>query len=124
MNKLELKEHILNTYGISSDTPFKDDDITEVFRHQNNRKWFGIMMDISKRTLGINEEGEITVINLKADFNMISSLLYEKGFYPAYHMNKEHWISVAIEEAETEKIKLLVDISYEKTMQKIKRRKQ
>ena len=122
MNKKELKEHILNTYGIVSDKPFKDDDITEVFRHQSNRKWFCIMMDIPKRTLDINEEEKITVVNLKSDFNMISSVLYEKGFYPAYHMNKEHWISVAIEEAENEKIKLLIDISYEKTMQKIKRR--
>jgi len=120
MNKEQLKEHIFNTYGINSDTPFKNDTETKVFRHPNNKKWFAIMMNVKKRSLSINEDGSLCIINLKTDFNMISSLLSEKGFYPAYHMNKEHWISVAVEEADEEKIKLLIDISYEKTMPKIK----
>jgi predicted DNA-binding protein (MmcQ/YjbR family) len=44
---------------------------------------------------------------------LIPNLIHEKGIYPAYHMNKRHWISVDIERYENlEKLKMMVDMSY------------
>lgn len=43
----------------------------------------------------------------------IPNLIRESGIYPAYHMNKQHWISVDIEGyEEIEELKMLVDMSY------------
>ena len=40
----------------------------------------------------------------------------EPGIFPDWHMNKANWLSVALEECiDDEKIKFLVDISYELT---------
>ena len=45
---------------------------------------------------------------------MVGSLLRENGFYPAYHMTKSSWISVVLDgSADDEKIKMLLDISFE-----------
>ncbi len=36
--------------------------------------------------------------------------------FPAYHMNKAHWLTIALDgSAEEEKLKFLLDMSYELT---------
>ena len=53
------------------------------------------------------------MVNLKCEADLIPTLIHESGIYPAYHMNKQHWISVDIEGYEdAEKFKMLVDMSY------------
>ncbi|MGC2871968.1 MmcQ/YjbR family DNA-binding protein [Ihubacter sp. mB4P-1] len=47
---------------------------------------------------------------------MIFSLLGQDGFFPAYHMNKQHWISIALSGAVPEsEIRVLLSASYEMT---------
>lgn len=53
------------------------------------------------------------IVNLKCEPDLIPTLIRESGIYPAYHMNKQHWISVDIEGYEDlHKLKILVDMSY------------
>ena len=58
------------------------------------------------------------VVNFKCDPILIDSLRNEDGFFPAYHMNKEHWITVSLDDVCDEKIKMLLDISFELTLSK------
>ncbi len=54
------------------------------------------------------------IVNLKSEPDLIPTLIRERGIYSAYHMNKQHWISVDIERYEdVEKLKMLVDMSYQ-----------
>lgn len=40
----------------------------------------------------------------------------EKGIYPAYHMSKAHWLTVALDgTVDKDKIKFLMDMSYDLT---------
>ena len=87
-----------------------------VFRHNGNRKWFAVIMDIPRKNLGLSGEGEISVVNLKCDTRLIGSFREEPGIFPGWHMNKAHWLSVALDgTVEDEKIQFLVDVSYELT---------
>ena len=116
MNKMDFKIYIEDTYGIIPDYPWESNPTFAVFRHTNNRKWFALVMDIPKARLGLSEEGMIDIVNLKCDPALIGSLRMEKGFFPAYHMSKDKWISVALDgSVDDEKIKLLLDISFELT---------
>lgn len=54
-------------------------------------------MDVPKAKLGLSGEGSIDVVNLKCDPDLIQILRQQEGFFPAYHMNKIHWISVALD---------------------------
>ena len=67
-----------------------------VFRHQENLKWFGVLMKIDWSKLDARQEGKIEVLNLKLD--QVSQLLEETPFYPAYHMNKKYWISIPLDD--------------------------
>lgn len=113
----ELKRCISEIYSIEPEQPFKNDNISTVFRHNRNNKWFVLMMKIPKSRLGANSDNTVGIINLKCDPIMIGSLLNEKGFYSAYHMNKEHWITICLDDCVSdEKIISLVDLSYELTI--------
>lgn len=121
MTRLKLKEYILEQYGIIEDYPFENDTTSAVFRHSSNNKWFALMMNIPASKLGIHSDKHIDIVNVKCDPLMLGSIIREKGIYTAYHMSKSHWISIALDgTAEDDKIKWLVDMSYDMTKKKIK----
>ena len=94
-----------------------------VFRHRINRKWFALIMDISKDKLGLAGNESIDVLNVKCDPLLIGSLRMEQGVYPAYHMNKDRWVTVAPDgSVEEQKIKWLLETSYALTDTDKKRR--
>ena len=64
----------------------------------------------------------VDVVNLKLPAVMYGSFGASDGVYPAYHMNKVHWISVVLADAADDLIGFLVNASYEATRDK-KRRK-
>ena len=73
-------------------------------------------MDIPRKNLKLPGDGEISVVNLKCETRLIGSFREELGIFPGRHMNKDHWLSVALDgTVEDEKIKFLVDMSYELT---------
>lgn len=123
MNRSELEKFISDNYVCISDFPWMQYPIFRVFRHPNNKKWFAVIMDIPKSKIGLPSDDIISVVNLKSDPIMVGSLLREKGFYPAYHMTKSSWISVALDgSADDEKIKMLLDMSFEATTVKLKKK--
>ena len=123
MLKEEITSYIKDTYGAEGEHPFFDDNETTVFRHGDNKKWFSIIMKIPKSRLGIRSEEKIHVMNLKCEFVLASSLLSEDGIFPAYHMNKKHWISIALDgSAKDDDIRWLLDMSYDMTNKLPKRK--
>lgn len=119
MIREDLINHIVNIYGSEAEYPFESSPDTIVFRHHNNKKWFAIIMTISKDKLGLKNTDDIDVVNVKSDPILIGNLMGEKGFFPAYHMNKTHWITIALDgSADDEKLKFLLDLSFDLTSKK------
>ena len=88
----------------------------------DNNKWYGVILSVAGSKLGLEDDNIIDVINLKSDPMLIGSLRGQKGYFPAYHMNKEKWISVLLGDAGLdEPIKNLLALSYELTAPKKKK---
>ena len=108
---------IRERYGEVPDHPFKKRySSSAVFRYPPNRKWYALVMDIERKVL--KEKGHekddavIEVMNLKVAAEKREELLKLKGILPAYHMNKEGWISVILVDlVDDERIMELVDES-------------
>lgn len=119
-----MKEYIESTYGVSAEFPWIKYPEYMVFRHIGNRKWFALVMEVPKEKLGLKNSGMLDIVNVKCDSVLIGSLRSENGFFPAYHMNKENWITIALDNSVSDgKIMLLLDMSYELTDSKSKSRK-
>ena len=88
----------------------------EVLRHNRNRKWYAAIMDVPRNKVGLEGEDLVDILNVKGNPDMIVSLLSQKGFFHAYHMNKQHWITIILDgTVADEEIYQLLDISYEMT---------
>ena len=123
MTRQELIDYIFDEYSVEPDFPFQMDDVTCVFRHAGNRRWFGIAMCVPCRTLGMNRDGSVDVLNVKCDPILAGSLRGKPGFRPAYHMNKDKWISVLLDgSVERGDITALLAMSYSMTAPKIRKR--
>ena len=115
MPKQEFLEYSLNTYRTSPDYPFDEDFETAVLRHTDNRKWYAIVMRVSRHKFGFDSDEVIDVVNLKLPTEMFESFGASDGVYPAYHMNKLHWISVLLPDAPEDVVQFLVNVSFEAT---------
>lgn len=116
MNRAELERYIAEAYSTLGENPWVQSPTNTVFRHRHNRKWFAIIMDIPREKLGLPGEEIISVVNVKCDPRLIGCFREEPGIFPAYHMNKAHWLTVALDgSTEEEKLKFLLDMSYELT---------
>lgn len=115
----ELAAYISDQYGVLPDHPFPRDEVSAVFRHPGSRKWFALYMRVPYRTLGMRREGSAEILNIKCDPLLIGSLRGKPGFLPAYHMNKDKWVTVLLDGfSSPEDIAALLALSYRLTSPK------
>ena len=120
MGKQELLEWVKRQYGTEPDYPWADDNA--VLRHREKRKWYGLVMEVERGKLGMPGAGSVCALNVKCEPVLIGSLRERPGFHPAYHMNKDKWITVRLDgSVAAEEIRNLVDLSYRLTMPKPKK---
>ena len=93
-----------------------DDEKNSVFRNSNNKKWYGIIMEINLNKITNNDKkGE--VLNVKLAPEKIESLISKTGYYKAYHMNKKNWITIILDDSiSDDEIIKLIDESYSYTI--------
>lgn len=122
MDRKDVFDYVKRTYQIEPAYLFKTSPEAAVLRHRPAKagkaaqKWFAIVMRVSGDRLGLGTEDEVDVLNVKADPELIMFLQAQSGFRPAYHMNKEHWISILLGgPVEKGRICSLIDSSYELT---------
>ena len=121
MTKEQFLDHCLDTYGTLPDYPFEKDFETAVLKHPGNRKWYAIVMRVSRRKFGFDSDGIIDVANLKLPTEMFGSFGASDGVYPAYHTNKRHWVSLILPDAADDTGRFLLNVSFEVTKGKCRR---
>jgi len=121
-----IKEQILayakKTYKTVPDAPFRTAPSYDVLRHAGTRKWYALFMDVPREKLGLPGSEYVDILNIKCDPVLSGSLRTGKGFFPAYHMNRESWLTILLDgTVAAEDIFPLLDMSYELTKKKSKR---
>ena len=87
---------------------------TAVVRRKYSKKWYVLILTLSKRKLNLDSDEAVEIINLHNSPEEIEKLIDNKTYFPAYHMNKKHWCTICLDgTVELEKIYKLIDISYE-----------
>ena len=69
-----------------------------VFRHSDNKKWYGLVMTIPRSRLGLSGEDYVDVLNVKLDDPLLRDLLIRQdGYFPGYHITRGNWVSVLLD---------------------------
>ena len=104
-------------YGNQLEYLWEKSPDTAVLRHEDNQKWYAILMRIPWDRLDKGREGLVEAVNLKHD--QVTDLLSQNGIYPAFHMNKRYWISLPLDDTLTdEKVLELFERSWFLTSKK------
>ena len=104
-------------YGNQLEYLWEKSPDTAVLRHEDNQKWYAILMRIPWDRLDKGREGLVEAVNLKHD--QVADLLSQNGIYPAFHMNKRYWISIPLDDTLTdEKVLELFERSWFLTSKK------
>jgi len=91
-------------YGNQLEYLWEKSPDTAVLRHEDNQKWYAILMRISWDRLDKGRDGLVEAVNLKHD--QVADLLSQNGIYPAFHMNKRYWISLPLDDTLTDEMVL------------------
>ena len=78
MERKDVFSWVKEVYGTEPDYPWND--WNAVLRHKGNNKWYGVVLEISEKKLGLTGEGIVDVINVKCDPVLIGSLREQSGF--------------------------------------------
>ena len=104
-------------YGNQLEYLWEKSPDTAVLRHEDNQKWYAVVMRIPWDKLEKGREGLVEAVNLKHD--QVADLLSKKGIYPAFHMNKRYWLSLALDDSlQDEEVLELIERSWNLTVKK------
>ena len=110
----EVINYINNKYGDELEFLWERSPKTAVVRRKNSKKWYAVILTLSRRKLNLDSDKLVEVINLHNSPEEIEKLIDNKRYFLAYHMNKKHWCTICLDgTVELEKIYRLIDISYE-----------
>ena len=112
-----IMSQVQEKYGNRLEYLWQKSPDTAVLRHEGNQKWYAVLMRIPWDKLEKGREGLVEAVNLKN--NQVADLLLQKGIYPAFHMNKRYWISLALDDSLSDDDVLdLLEISWNLTLKK------
>lgn len=99
--KSDITEQVISfvreQFGCELEFLWADTPDTAIWRRADNRKWFGAVMIVQKRKIGVNEDGSVEIIDLRAHPDEVESLVNREGYSRGYHMNKKHWITITLD---------------------------
>lgn len=106
-------KYILEKYGDKAEYLWEKFPKYAIFRNRKTEKWYVLIGEVKKIKLGIDSNEDIEIINLHAKPEVVEELVKAPDIYPAYHMNKKHWITIILDgSVELKKIYKLIDESY------------
>lgn len=119
-----IDEYMSLVYG-KCENPFVKYPHIGAYKESGNNKWYALINRVSYKTLDklLNEE-EVEIINLKVNKKELNDLLKKDGVYPAYHMNKDNWVSIVLDDTvKDEELIMLINDSYDLVQENISNKK-
>ena len=90
-----------------------------IWRNKKNNKWYGVLLVVKENKLAIESDKLVEIIDLRFQKENIHKIIDNNRFYPGYHMNKNNWITIKLDNSvETKKIFELIDNSYNLSLKK------
>ena len=112
-----IMAQVQEKYGNQLEHLWEKSPDTAVLRHEDNQKWYAVVMRIPWDKLEKGREGLVEAVNIKHD--QVADLLSKRGIYPAFHMNKRYWLSLALDDSlQDEEVIELIERSWNLTVKK------
>lgn len=107
----ELIKYIYEKYNDSLEFLWEKFADNAIVRRKDNAKWYAAFLTVSKQKLGFEDKIPVEIIDLRTE--NAENIVDNKNFFPGYHMNKKHWITIILDgTVSTDIIKTKIDESF------------
>ena len=108
----ELICYARDTYGEEAEYLWEKFPKNGVLRRKDNRKWYAAILTVAGNKVGLSTDSLVEIVDLRAEEQVVNRLKEQKGFAPAWHMNKKSWLTVLLNgSVELSTIKEMIDNS-------------
>lgn len=115
----EIIKYIKEKYDDELEYLWKKFPNNAVWRNKDNKKWYGALLVLAENKLGIESDKTIEIIDLRYPKEKIKNVIDNKKIFPGYHMNKDNWITIKLDESvDIKKLFDLIDNSYKLSLDK------
>lgn len=106
-------EYIRNKYNDELEYLWEKFPNNAIWRNRINKKWYAALLIVEKSKIGIKDEGQIEIIDLRLGSEKIEKIVDYDKYFPGYHMNKKHWITIKLDgSVDINQVYDLIDNSY------------
>lgn len=110
----ELIAYVRNQYDDELEFLWKKFPDNAIWRRKDTNKWYAALLTVSARKLGLDSDAVIEIIDLRMEPEEIAGLVDHVKYFPGYHMNKKHWITICLDgSVRTEEIFWRIDRSHQ-----------
>lgn len=92
----EVISYVRAAYGGELEFLWKRFPGNAVWRREDTRKWYGALLTVPERKLGLASGETAEIIDLRADPEELAALVDGERYFPGYHMNKKHWLTIRL----------------------------
>ena len=115
----EIIEYINNKYNDKLEFLWEKFDDNAIWRNKENNKWYGALLKVSGKKLGIDSDEIVEIIDLRYQKENIINIIDNKKVFKGYHMNKNNWITIILDDSmKIKDILDLIDNSYKLSLKK------
>lgn len=92
-----LIQTIRKNYGDELEFLWKKFPDNAIWRRADTKKWYALLMKISKRKLGLDSDEIVTITDFRLTNKQRDRLIDNQTYFPGYHMNKQHWFTIILD---------------------------
>lgn len=89
--------HVEQTYGDQLEFLWQKFPKNAVWRRADTHKWYGVLLTVQRQKLGLDSTEEVTVLDLRAQPEVVERLVDNGTYFPGYHMNKRNWFTIILD---------------------------
>ena len=94
----ELFAHLVETYHAQPEYLWRRYPEYAIFRHADNKKWFGLVMNVRRSYLGLEGDEWVDILNVKMPEPLLADLLVQQeGYFRGYHISRGNWVSILLD---------------------------
>lgn len=93
----ELIAFVSDAYGDKLEFLWEKFPDNAIWRRSDNKKWYAVILTVSKRKLGLGSDEKAEVLDLRLEPDQLEKLVDGTTYFPGYHMNKKHWYTIILD---------------------------
>lgn len=109
----QIIDYVNDAYHDKPEFLWKKTPNNAIVRRKDTKKWYAVILTISKAKLGFDTNEIVEIIDLRGSPDEIARLIDGQHYLLGYHMNKKHWYTMCLDHSiSTEEICNRIDKSY------------